>query len=204
MARRTAIALAVLGLVAILAVFALRRGHETVALVAPVPAAGVSGGPTRPLAAPTQTAAPLPPPVPDGAQFAAVTAEGIRVFPEADDLVRGLNDGSEAPERDIEILDGVIAEYRRVFGQNPEGGLNVEIVRSLLGSNSRRLAIMPRDFPALNSRGELVDRWGTPFYFHPVSRTIMEIVSAGPDRQLWTPDDVGAITPADAEAPQKF
>ena len=38
--------------------------------------------------------------------------------------------------------------------------------------------------------GELCDRWGTPFFFHAESAARMEIRSAGPDRRLWTEDDV--------------
>ena len=41
--------------------------------------------------------------------------------------------------------------------------------------------------------GELVDRWGTPYFFHSVSAEKMEIVSAGPDKELWTDDDVVSL-----------
>jgi len=42
----------------------------------------------------------------------------------------------------------------------------------------------------INAKGELVDYWGTPFFFHQLSGTQMEIHSAGPDRQMWTGDDI--------------
>jgi hypothetical protein len=35
-----------------------------------------------------------------------------------------------------------------------------------------------------------VDRWGEPLYFHAISRDRLEIRSAGPDKIMWTPDDV--------------
>jgi hypothetical protein len=35
----------------------------------------------------------------------------------------------------------------------------------------------------------MCDRWGTPYFFHQVSKTEMEIRSAGPDRRMWTGDD---------------
>jgi hypothetical protein len=41
----------------------------------------------------------------------------------------------------------------------------------------------------LNDKGELVDRWGTPYFFHQLSRDHMEIRSAGPDKVMWTQDD---------------
>ena len=45
---------------------------------------------------------------------------------------------------------------------------------------------------AVNEKGELIDRWGTPFFLHQLSARQMEIRSAGPDREMWTEDDVEA------------
>jgi hypothetical protein len=42
----------------------------------------------------------------------------------------------------------------------------------------------------INGKGELVDYWGTPFFFHQLSGTEMEIHSAGPDKVMWTADDL--------------
>jgi hypothetical protein len=42
----------------------------------------------------------------------------------------------------------------------------------------------------INARGELIDRFGTPYDFHPVSSELLEIRSAGPDKILETADDV--------------
>jgi hypothetical protein len=36
----------------------------------------------------------------------------------------------------------------------------------------------------------LLDRWGTPYYFHPIARNVLGLRSAGPDGKLWTADDV--------------
>ena len=38
--------------------------------------------------------------------------------------------------------------------------------------------------------GELVDAWGTPYFFHQISGSEMEIHSAGPDKIMWTSDDL--------------
>lgn len=122
--------------------------------------------------------------------------DGGRLLPEGRDLVASLNDPREAPEHDLEVIENLLSLYRQIFGGNPPGGFNREIVAALLGGNPRRLAILPPDLAALGPEGDLLDRWGTPFYFHPVSRQVMEVLSAGPDKLLWTPDDVGAITPA--------
>ena len=42
----------------------------------------------------------------------------------------------------------------------------------------------------INSQGELIDPWGTPYFFHQLSGTEMEIHSAGPDKVMWTQDDL--------------
>ena len=44
----------------------------------------------------------------------------------------------------------------------------------------------------VNADGELVDPWGTPYFFHQLSGTEMEIHSAGPDKKMWTDDDLVA------------
>ncbi len=152
----------------------------------------------------TRTAVAPPILTPDRAQPAEVAPDGVRLLPGGRELVIELNNRNQPPERDLEILDGVLSEYRRVFGQNPPGGLNAEITAALLGANDRGLAVIPSGLPAVNSAGELVDRWDTPYFFHPVSRTIMEVLSAGPDGRLWTSDDVGKIHPASREVSEEF
>jgi hypothetical protein len=44
----------------------------------------------------------------------------------------------------------------------------------------------------VNGQGQLIDNWGTPFFFHSLSRNEMEIRSAGPDRRMWTTDDLAS------------
>ena len=117
------------------------------------------------------------------------TRESIHVLEVAQTAAQLHRDDSDATE-DLAILRDLLGYYRRIYGANPEGGLNFEIVADLAGDNERKLAVLPPDHPSLNQEGELLDRWGTPYWFHPVSRDLMEIVSAGPDKNLWTEDDV--------------
>jgi hypothetical protein len=35
-----------------------------------------------------------------------------------------------------------------------------------------------------------VDRWQTPLFFHVSERSRIDLRSAGPDRQMWTEDDL--------------
>ncbi|HEX5177550.1 MAG TPA: hypothetical protein VFV83_10995 [Chthoniobacteraceae bacterium] len=90
-----------------------------------------------------------------------------------------------------EVLDNVrvmIRDYRAVLGENPVG-TNAEIMRAINGNNAKQAKIGPPAGQGLNPNGELVDPWGTPFFFHQLSRTEMEIRSAGPDRIMGTADD---------------
>lgn len=77
--------------------------------------------------------------------------------------------------------------YRIAFKENPVG-TNAEITAQLLGQNARALRCLPDRAP-INDKGELIDRWGQPFYFHQISARIMEVRSAGPDQRMWNDDD---------------
>jgi hypothetical protein len=91
---------------------------------------------------------------------------------------------------DVQSVSMILEEYRRAFGAMPVGELNDEIVRRLQGENPKGLAVLPKTHPAINAQGELMDRWGTPYRFHPESAWDMTVRSAGPDRRMWTNDDI--------------
>jgi hypothetical protein len=88
------------------------------------------------------------------------------------------------------VLVELIRVYTRSMGAVPEGGLNEEIVHGLLGNNPKKLVFMKKDHAKINEQGELLDRFGVPYDFHPVSAELLEIRSAGPDRLIFTSDDV--------------
>lgn len=69
-------------------------------------------------------------------------------------------------------------------------GSNDEITSALIGGNSKRLAFINPDVAPLDSEGQLLDRWGTPYFFHALSGERMEVISAGPDLRHHTADDV--------------
>lgn len=99
------------------------------------------------------------------------------------------------PQTDIRILDHLFREVHTLFHELPTGDQQ-EIVAFLLGDNPRGLSYIPSDSPHLNSDGELVDRWGTPYFFHTLSRHQIEVRSAGPDKLHWSEDDVVSETVA--------
>lgn len=100
---------------------------------------------------------------------------------------------------DLRILDVVFEQWATNFPRsgNPVGN-NAEITAALTGANPLQLDLIPVDHPAINAKGELCDRWGTPFRFHQWSGTVMEIISAGPDRDFATADDVSSLDSGNA------
>lgn len=115
----------------------------------------------------------------------------IYLLPEAEAIAARLNASDATPREDLETLDQLVTIFRRINeGANPSGGENDEIVRQLTGKNDKSVGVLPSKHRALASNGQLLDRWGTPYYFHPISRDVLGLRSAGPDRKLWTTDDV--------------
>ena len=83
-----------------------------------------------------------------------------------------------------------IVQYAQVYGGNPVG-VNSEITAALTGNNPKHINfITPDSGLVINDKGEMVDAWGTPLFFHQLSGHDMEIHSAGEDRKMWTFDDL--------------
>jgi hypothetical protein len=83
----------------------------------------------------------------------------------------------------------MLRDFRTRIGENPVG-TNAEIMQAVMGGNAAKATLGPPQGQGLNEHGELIDRWGTPYFFHQLSKDKMEVRSAGPDRVLWTGDDV--------------
>jgi hypothetical protein len=95
-----------------------------------------------------------------------------------------------APATVIQNMSRAIRQYGERFGGNPVG-TNPEITRQLSGLNPKHLNFITAEAGMrINGNGELVDPWGTPYFFHQLSGHEMEIHSAGPDQIMWTADDL--------------
>jgi len=152
---------------------------------APAPATTAPNASTQPSAAMKAATASLPPDsIPQVAPVSAAaedpTFEGIE----------NLNAPTKTINDDLTLLNDLFFSWQATFARvgNPVGS-NAEITAAFTGANKFGLAIVPKRHPAINADGELTDRWGTPFFFHQLSASRMEIRSAGPDRKLYTPDD---------------
>lgn len=132
---------------------------------------GITGGPT-----PVRAfgVSPIPPPPPDGGRS-----------PLADHL----NDPARTAADDLAAVAEIFANYLEHFRELPVG-TNAEITAALAGDNIHGHAPLPADSPAISPAGELLDRWGTPYFFHQLARDQVEIRSAGPDRRHFTADDI--------------
>jgi hypothetical protein len=95
---------------------------------------------------------------------------------------------SETPLQDLEIVNEFFELYRKTLSHLPVGS-NEDLTAILTGSNPLNGVVFPKDSPMI-VKGQIVDRWGTPYWIHPNSGARVEIRSAGPDQDLFTSDDL--------------
>jgi len=108
-------------------------------------------------------------------------------FPDGGEVFSS-NSDSET-EVAIDKISLMLRDYRTIAGENPVG-TNAEVMKAIMGGNPKGAMLGPPEGIVLNENSELIDRWGTPYFFHQLTKDLMEIQSAGPDRILWTSDDV--------------
>lgn len=91
------------------------------------------------------------------------------------------------PERELEIIQDLLSQHNRALGPGTFGDNN-DVTRALVGDSGDGIWL-PRTSPRIRN-GELLDRWGTPYWFHANGDSNIEIRSAGPDKNLFTSDDL--------------
>jgi hypothetical protein len=166
--KRPFASIAIAGLFAVIAV--------TLWMVTDVPA---------PVSTPAHPGAEAPPAAaPEPAQPVAVA------MPEPD-LPPPIQRPSVSPEalKEMDDVQFMLRDYRTKLGGNPEG-TNAEIMKEISGGNRAQAKFGPLDGQKLNDQGELIDRWGSAYFFHQLSMNQTELRSAGPDRTMWTTDDL--------------
>jgi hypothetical protein len=127
----------------------------------------------------------------DRSPIITLNVPGVAPIDGVSHLADALNALTGTIQADLHIVADILESFRSNFpyAGNPVGD-NAEITAALTGANVLKLALVPKNHPAIDSRGQLCDRWGTPFFFHQLSGTQMEIRSAGPDRKFGSDDDV--------------
>ena len=108
------------------------------------------------------------------------------------DILKHYADPVAKPEEDLIWMSRALDTFSLlVKGDDPLPlGANEDIADALRGKNKAHLRFLPDDSPVFDGQGRIIDRWGTPLYFHASARDRLEIRSAGPDRQMWTADDL--------------
>lgn len=121
----------------------------------------------------------------------ASTLAASKVDPYHQQMADQLNAPDSSAQRDVEIIREFLNLYAKAYRSGNPVGLNEDITAALTGTaNPQAMGqLFPRNNPAIRN-GQLVDRWGTPYWFHPESATKMEIRSAGPDKEMFTQDDI--------------
>ena len=105
-------------------------------------------------------------------------------------MARRLNAAGSTPESDLVALSEMFEYYCLGRDGQVPTGTNQQITQALTQKDSLGLSFIGSDHASISPEGELVDRWGAPYHFHAQSGLRMDIRSAGPDRQLYTPDDL--------------
>jgi hypothetical protein len=95
-----------------------------------------------------------------------------------------------APQTAVENMSRMIKQYGQMFGGNPVGN-NAEFAKQLGGDNPKHINFINSEAGMrLDGNGQLVDPWGTPYFFHQISGSDTEVRSAGPDKVMYTADDI--------------
>lgn len=122
---------------------------------------------------------------------AAAKLQSDRQLPGAE-ILKNYASPSTRPEDDLQAIAHVFSNLRLlVKGDAPfRMGANEEFAAALMGKNAAKEVFLMAPHACLNANGQLVDRWGSPLFFHVRDRDRIDIRSAGPDGDLWTEDDL--------------
>ncbi len=107
-------------------------------------------------------------------------------------ILRDYAIASRSPRDDLDLMAQLMDNFLLLVKSavNRPLSANEDWAAALCGRNPAHERFLPDQHAALNAKGQLVDRWGSPLFFHALGRGQFEIRSAGPDRKLWTADDI--------------
>lgn len=96
------------------------------------------------------------------------------------------------PENDLTLISRLMDNFTLLVKSAAERPLsaNEDWAAAFRGKNPAHERFLPDQSTALNAQGQLVDRWGSPLFFHALGGQRFELRSAGPDKKLWTADDL--------------
>lgn len=96
------------------------------------------------------------------------------------------------PKQDLVLVARALSNFLLIDKQAADRPLsaNEEWSAALRGKRPGTEPWFSERSPVLDARQRLIDRWQTPLFFHALGGKQWEIRSAGPDRKLWTEDDL--------------
>jgi hypothetical protein len=96
------------------------------------------------------------------------------------------------PQNDLTLMSHLMGNALLLLksAANRPLSANEDWADFLKGQNSAHERFLSDNHTVLNQKGQLIDRWGTPLFFHALGNGRYEIRSAGPDKTMWTSDDI--------------
>jgi hypothetical protein len=107
-------------------------------------------------------------------------------------ILRGYADPDVPPEHDLTLMARLMENSLLLLksAANRPLSANEDWADLFRGRNAAHEEFLPAEHIALNEKEQLIDRWQTPLFFHALGGGRYEIRSAGPDREMWTDDDL--------------
>jgi hypothetical protein len=107
-------------------------------------------------------------------------------------ILRGYADTNLPPQNDLTLMSRLMDNSLLLLKNAAQQPLsaNEDWAALFRGQNAAHERFLSDRHAALNSQGQLIDRWGTPLFFHALGGGRYEVRSAGPDEKLWTDDDI--------------
>jgi hypothetical protein len=96
------------------------------------------------------------------------------------------------PENDLTSLAHLMNNFSLLVKSSADRPMsaNEDWAAAFRGLNPAHERFLPDTHVALAAQGRLIDRWGTPLFFHALGNHRFDLRSAGPDKKLWTDDDI--------------
>lgn len=128
----------------------------------------------------------------DVSTIAMATAAGPTNVLLGETILRGYGDTHFPPENDLTLMSRLMENSLLLLksAANRPLSANEDWADLFRGRNAAGETFLPDGHVAFNASGQLVDRWGTPLFFHALGGGRYELRSAGPDGKLWTDDDL--------------
>ena len=109
-----------------------------------------------------------------------------------ENIIAGYADTNLPPQNDLTLMSRLMDNSLLLLksAANQPLSANEDWAALLRGQNAAHERFLPDSSVAFNAQGQVIDRWGTPLFFHALGGGRYELRSAGPDAKLWTDDDI--------------